>query len=70
MWRAGLLEPEFSLDQRLERRFVFEGSASLEREISGSISPFAERQSNRPQLCLISLHSQHEDKKFSPLALI
>lgn len=66
MWRADLLELVFSLDRRLEWRFVSGGSESLEREIFGSRSPFEETQSNRPQLCSISLHS-HQTTRLSHL---
>ena len=59
MWRADLLELVFLLDRRLERRFVSGGSASLEKGIFGSRFPSGERQSNHPQLCLISLHDHH-----------
>ena len=59
MWRADLLELVSLLDRRLERRFVSGGSASLERVIFGSRFPSGERQSIRPQLCLISLYDNH-----------
>ena len=60
MWRADLLEPVSSLDRRLERRFVSGGSVCLVREICRSRFLSEERQSSRPQLCLISVHNYHE----------